>query len=169
MEAFRVRRKDFWMLSAVGKVLKDFIPRLSHEVDGLIFQGWDDAYVPRTHDGLLKWKYAHMNSVDFLFEVGDENRQSMYLIDKGRKRRLEGACVNFADDEDPSSFSGKIIECSWNPDERTWKYMRVRPDKPTPNGWNTYIKVMKSIEDNINQDVILEEIADIIHLPMYVD
>lgn len=169
MEAFRVRRKDFWMLSAVGKVLKDFIPRLSHEADGLIFQGWDDAYVPRTHDGLLKWKYAHMNSVDFLFEVGDENRQSMYLIDKGRKRRLEGARVNFADDEDPSSFSGKIIECSWNPDERTWKYMRVRPDKPTPNGWNTYIKVMKSIEDNINQDVILEEIADIIHLPMYAD
>ena len=47
--------------------------------------------------------------------------------------------------------------------------MHVRPDKPTPNGWNTYLKVMKSIEDNINQDVILEEIADIIHLPMYAD
>ena len=74
-----------------------------------------------------------MNLVDFLFEVGDENRQSMYLIDKGRKRRLEGARVNFADDEDPSSFSGKIIECSWNPDEMTWKYMRVRSDKPTPS------------------------------------
>ena len=85
MEAFRVRRKDFWMPSAVGKVLKDFIPRLSHEADGLIFQGWDDPYVPRTHDGLLKWKYAHMNSVNFLFEVGDENRQSMYLIGKGKK------------------------------------------------------------------------------------
>lgn len=33
------------------------------------FQGWDDPYVPRTHEGLLKWKYRHMNSVDFLFEV----------------------------------------------------------------------------------------------------
>lgn len=31
--------------------------------------GWDDAYVPRTHEGLLKWKYPEMNSVDFLFEV----------------------------------------------------------------------------------------------------
>ena len=47
------------MLSLVGKLLKDFILRLSHEAD---------AYVPRTHDGLLKWKYAHINSVDFLFE-----------------------------------------------------------------------------------------------------
>lgn len=34
-----------------------------------IWQGWDDPYVPRTHEGLLKWKYADMNSVDFLFEV----------------------------------------------------------------------------------------------------
>lgn len=32
-------------------------------------QGWDDPYVPRTHEGLLKWKYPELNSVDFLFEV----------------------------------------------------------------------------------------------------
>jgi len=32
-------------------------------------QGWDDPYVTRTHEGLLKWKYPEMNSVDFLFEV----------------------------------------------------------------------------------------------------
>jgi mRNA-capping enzyme len=33
------------------------------------YQGWDDPYVPRTHEGLLKWKYPEMNSVDFHFEV----------------------------------------------------------------------------------------------------
>lgn len=37
--------------------------------DYIIYQGWDDPYVPRTHEGLLKWKYANLNSVDFLFEV----------------------------------------------------------------------------------------------------
>ena len=36
---------------------------------GSFVQGWDDPYVPRTHEGLLKWKYPEMNSVDFLFEV----------------------------------------------------------------------------------------------------
>lgn len=41
---------------------------LSHPVFFLC-QGWDDPYVPRTHEGLLKWKYPEMNSVDFLFEV----------------------------------------------------------------------------------------------------
>lgn len=34
-----------------------------------LFQGWEDPYVPRTHEGLLKWKYAHMNSVDFVLKV----------------------------------------------------------------------------------------------------
>lgn len=168
-ELFRVRRKDFWMLSAVGKLLKDFIPKLSHEADGLIFQGWDDPYVPRTHDGLLKWKYAHMNSVDFLFEVGEGNRQSMHLIDKGKNRKLEGARVTFPGDQDPTSLSGKIIECSWNPKEQSWEYMRVRADKPTPNGWHTYMKVMRSIEDNITEAVLLGEIEEIICLPMYAE
>lgn len=37
--------------------------------DYITYQGWDDPYVPRTHEGLLKWKYANLNSVDFLFEV----------------------------------------------------------------------------------------------------
>lgn len=35
---YQVRRKDFWLLSTVNKLLKEFIPRLSHEADGLIFQ-----------------------------------------------------------------------------------------------------------------------------------
>lgn len=37
-EPFRIRRKDFWPLLQAHKVLNDFIPQLSHECDGLIFQ-----------------------------------------------------------------------------------------------------------------------------------
>lgn len=33
-----MRRKDFWLLSAVTKLLNEFIPKLSHDADGLIFQ-----------------------------------------------------------------------------------------------------------------------------------
>ena len=70
LESFRVQRKDFWLLSTVPKILKEFIPKLPHEADGLIFQGRDDLHIPCTREGLLKWKYAEMNSVDFLFEMG---------------------------------------------------------------------------------------------------
>lgn len=44
-----------------------FIPNLSHEADGLIFQPWESPYVIGTADDLLKWKFAHLNSVDFKF------------------------------------------------------------------------------------------------------
>ena len=39
-----MRRKDFWLLSTVNKVLKEFIPKLSHEADGLIFQVIEEDY-----------------------------------------------------------------------------------------------------------------------------
>ncbi|PRQ43021.1 putative mRNA (guanine-N(7)-)-methyltransferase [Rosa chinensis] len=169
LEPFRVRRKDFWLLSTVTKLLKEFIPKLSHEADGLIFQGWDDPYVPRTHEGLLKWKYPEMNSVDFLFEVGEDDRQLLFLYEHGKKKLMEGNRVAFKDGSDSSFYSGKIVECSWDMEANVWVCMRVRVDKSTPNDFNTYRKVMKSIKDNITQDVLLDEIYEIIRLPMYAD
>ncbi|KAJ8899770.1 hypothetical protein K2173_019470 [Erythroxylum novogranatense] len=168
LEPFRVRRKDFWLLSTVTKLLKEFIPRLSHDADGLIFQGWDDPYVPRTHEGLLKWKYPEMNSVDFLFEVDADDNQLLYLYERGKKRLMDGNRVSFKDG-DPSSYSGKIIECSWDPEEQVWICMRVRTDKNSPNEFNTYRKVMRSIKDNITEEILLNEIHEIIRLPMYYD
>ncbi|KAK1280856.1 hypothetical protein QJS04_geneDACA019854 [Acorus gramineus] len=172
MEPFRVRRKDFWLLSTVTKLLQDFIPRLSHAADGLIFQGWDDPYVPRTHEGLLKWKYPEMNSVDFLFEVGNGNRYLLYVFERGTKKLLEGNRVEFRDeyaDVDVSTLSGKIIECSWDQAEQTWVCMRIRVDKSTPNEFNTFKKVKRSISDNITEEVLLDEISQIVKLPMYAD
>ncbi|XP_024981198.1 mRNA-capping enzyme-like isoform X1 [Cynara cardunculus var. scolymus] len=170
LEPFRVRRKDFYLLSAVSKLLKEFIPRLSHASDGLIFQGWDDPYVPRTHEGLLKWKYPEMNSVDFLFEVGNNNRHMLCLNERGRRKTMDGNRVVFRDPSiDVFSLSGKIIECSWDSEEDVWVFMRMRPDKSTPNEFITFKKVMRSIKDNITEEVVLNEINDIIRLPMYAD
>ncbi|KAJ6844138.1 mRNA-capping enzyme isoform X1 [Iris pallida] len=169
MEPFGVRRKDFWLLSTVTKLLNGFIPRLCHQADGLIFQCWDDPYVPRTHEGLLKWKYPEMNSVDFLFEVGSEDRQLLFLFERGKKRLMDGAQVIFAEEEDITSLSGKIVECSWDAEKDSWVCMRIRADKNTPNDINTYWKVMRSIKDNITEEVLLGEIQEILSLPMYGD
>ncbi|KAJ8531175.1 hypothetical protein K7X08_026609 [Anisodus acutangulus] len=168
LEPFRVRRKDFWLLSTVTKLLKGFIPKLSHEADGLIFQGWDDPYVPRTHEGLLKWKYPEMNSVDFLFEVAD-GKERLSLYKRGVKTPMEQTRVVFPDGSDPSDYSGKIIECSWDANNKAWVWMRTRVDKGTPNDYRTYEKVMRSITDNITEEVLLNEISEIIRLPMYAD
>ncbi|XP_076923488.1 uncharacterized protein LOC143585614 isoform X2 [Bidens hawaiensis] len=170
LELFRVRRKDFYILSAVSKLLKVFIPKLSHASDGLIFQGWDDPYVPHTHEGLLKWKYPEMNSVDFLLEVGNDNRPMLFVNERGRKKAMDRSRVVFKDPSvDVYSLSGKIIECSWDSEEDAWVYMRMRPDKSTPNEFITFKKVMRSIKDNITEEVVLDEINDIVRLPMYAD
>uniref|UniRef100_A0A803KTR5 mRNA guanylyltransferase n=1 Tax=Chenopodium quinoa TaxID=63459 RepID=A0A803KTR5_CHEQI len=137
LEPFRVRRKDFWLLSTVGKLLNEFIPNLSHEADGLIFQ------------------------------IGEFGSEDLYLYDKGKKRLMEGNRVAFSDGSYSSLYSGKIIECSWDTRQNVWLYMRTRTDKLTPNEFSTYKKVMRSIDDNITQDVLLNEIGEIIRLPMY--
>ncbi|KAJ3671732.1 hypothetical protein LUZ60_007811 [Juncus effusus] len=169
MELFRVRRKGFWLLSTVEKLLSNFIPSLSHESDGLIFQGWDDPYVCRTHEGLLKWKYPEMNSVDFLFEIGSNNHQILFISERGKHKPLDGERVKFPDQEDVSALSGKIIECSKDPIEDCWVCMRVRYDKATANDINTFRKVLRSIKDNITTDVLVGEIREIVRLPMYED
>ncbi|XP_058738029.1 uncharacterized protein LOC131610167 isoform X3 [Vicia villosa] len=169
LEPFGVRRKGFWLLSTVSKLLHKFIPQLSHSSDGLVFQGWDDPYVPRTHEGLLKWKYPEMNSVDFHFEVGADGRPLLFLFERGKKKLMEGNTVIFKDSEDISSYSGRIIECYWDAAERHWVCMRIRTDKATPNEINTYRKVMRSIKDNITEEVVLKEINEIIRLPLYAD
>ncbi|ESW34402.1 hypothetical protein PHAVU_001G149600 [Phaseolus vulgaris] len=168
LEPFSVRRKGFWLLSTVSKLLHKFIPQLSHSSDGLVFQGWDDPYVPRTHEGLLKWKYPEMNSVDFLYEVGAGDRPMLFLFERGRKKLMEENVI-FKDASDISSYSGKIIECYWDSGERHWVCMRTRIDKATPNDINTYRKVMRSIKDNITEEVLLNEINEIICLPLYAD
>ncbi|XP_040870007.1 mRNA-capping enzyme isoform X3 [Glycine max] len=163
-----VRRKGFWLLSTVSKLLHKFIPQLSHSSDGLVFQGWDDPYVPRTHEGLLKWKYPEMNSVDFLCEVGAGDRPLLFLFERGRKKLMEENVI-FKDASDISSYSGKIIECYWDSAEHHWVCMRIRIDKAAPNDINTYRKVMRSIKDNITEEVLLNEINQIIRLPLYAD
>ncbi|KAK1384994.1 mRNA guanylyltransferase [Heracleum sosnowskyi] len=166
LEPFRARRKDFWFLSCVPKVLKEFIPKLPHDADGLIFQRWDDQYVPRTCEQLLKWKYATMNSVDFLFEMV-ESSQLLYLYERGKKKLMKGNKIIFKDETDPSLYSGKIVECSLDIEKEVWVFMRMRPDKSTPNEFNTYQKVLRSIKDNITEEVLLNQIDEIIRLPMY--
>lgn len=72
-EAFSARRKEFWPLTEAKNLLDHFIPkRVSHESDGLILQpyeGLKSEYIPHTCDEVLKWKFAHLNSVDFRFRL----------------------------------------------------------------------------------------------------
>lgn len=49
--------------------------------------------------------------------------------------------VGLAEGEDVASMANKVIECSYNPELQTWNFMRIRPDKLTPNAYHVYTKV----------------------------
>lgn len=70
-------------------------------------------------------------------------------------------------DDDASEFVDKIIECSWDKEQQMWRFMRDRRDKDTPNAYHVYEKVMKSIEDNIQENDLLEAIESALKNPIY--
>ena len=89
-ELFRLRRKEFWPLPASRTLLDKLIPRLSHESDGLILQPAGARYVTGTFPQLLKWKFAHMNSVDFKLKIDLSGDRTLYLLETRRDRPRRG-------------------------------------------------------------------------------
>lgn len=69
--------------------------------------------------------------------------------------------------EDAERLVDTIIECSWNAEEQTWSYMRERRDKDTPNAYHVFEKVMKSIEDNIKQEDLLDAVTEALQNSIY--
>ncbi|EOA22740.1 hypothetical protein CARUB_v10003452mg [Capsella rubella] len=171
MEPFGVRIKAFCLLSAVEKkVFNKLIPSLSHKSDGLIFQGWDDPYVFGTDHCLLKWKFEE--TLDFLFNMDKYGRKMLFLRERGRMKLMQGYLIEFRGDgweNNPASYCGKIIECSWDKVKKVWVSLRIRVDKSTPNSMKTALSVIEVINDDITKEVLLKEINKIICLPMYGD
>ncbi|GBF98986.1 mRNA-capping enzyme [Raphidocelis subcapitata] len=164
-EPYGFRRKDFYQLHRGEKLLREFIPRLCHESDGLILQPHDDPYLPRTCDDLLKWKFDYLNSVDFKLEAL-YGKEPQLLLNYGGGRSRGGAQLNqhrpkegvrllVTPGFDPIAYNGRIIECSYNRQERAWEFMRERTDKGTANFIGVFDKVVKSIEDNLQEGDLL--------------
>jgi mRNA-capping enzyme len=178
-ECFRFRRKMFWPLGASKKIMDDFIPKqLTHEADGLILQPHDDPYVPLTCHELLKWKFAHMNSVDFKLRIASDDSVHLQLLHPTKHgaatvKDLPGAKVRFPETEEGHNdrihlaYDGKIIECTWDKETESWVFMRDRKDKTLPNAESVYQKVWASIEDNIREDDLLKAIETSLQSRVY--
>ena len=186
-ELFRVRRKAFWPLPQAHKLIHQVIPAMSHEADGLIFQPYYQGYV-----ALLKWKFAHLNSVDFKLVVEHcEHKSSSKGVKEGAAaaaaaapvlklqllhpqggrlavmKDLADAKVIFPGGENPASYDKKIIECSWDPQQQAWSFMRQRTDKTLPNAVHVYELVVASIRDDIREGELLEKIDVALQGPEY--
>ncbi|GMH34397.1 hypothetical protein BSKO_02231 [Bryopsis sp. KO-2023] len=155
-ETFRIRRKDFWPLAHTKKIFH-MMEQLCHECDGLILQAYEDPYVVGTCHELLKWKFAHLNSVDFRMRLGEDGEPVLLLFRNRREVPLDNGKIEFPNN-DGHRFDGKIVECSYDAKASKWIFLRERFDKSTPNAFHVYQKVLNSIRDDISKDELLVHI-----------
>jgi len=183
-EPFSVRVKDFTPLAGTEGFIRSFIPKLCHECDGLIFQPTRSRYESGTMDTLLKWKFTHLNSVDFrlklslrdgraILYVGASNGDVVAVNEPSGEFAMRGA-----DDEagDPdvapdgtklADLDGKIVECTWDKTggvakAGAWKYLRVRTDKDAPNFVTVYRHTLASILDDITDAEIISYVGGVL-------
>ncbi|GAB5353583.1 hypothetical protein AAMO2058_000047700 [Amorphochlora amoebiformis] len=92
-EKLKVQRKQYWSMKGMGFVLKEIIPSMPHESDGIIIQPWRNLYNAGTDGSVLKWKFSGYNSVDLMFwlppEVIREDISQVSLSDLSRYWRGE--------------------------------------------------------------------------------
>ncbi|CAL1164670.1 unnamed protein product [Cladocopium goreaui] len=80
-DTIQLMLKDFFELWQIKDVVS-IAGKLPHETDGLVFTPVMVPYAPGTCPALLKWKPAHMNTVDFKLEVvfGDGKNMHVKLL-----------------------------------------------------------------------------------------
>jgi mRNA-capping enzyme len=168
-ETFAMRKKEFYPLPKADFICKRLIGAngsgglLPHESDGLIFQPSREPYDRGTCRDLFKWKYAHMNSVDFRYDGGQ-------LFVRGRNGQLAPSpdaprAVDFGE-ENPAVYEGTTIECVPQFAEgadapHLWKFHCGRGSK-APNFIGVYRNIMTSISDAIDEHELLGVVGEIV-------
>jgi mRNA guanylyltransferase len=140
------------------------IPNLRHGNDGLIFTPTDKPYYICRRAGILKWKPASLNTVDFKI-VRHRGMDGVYgLFCTGSRGREMVFDYYITEDED---VDGKIGEFLYDRDGEYWdlgdftlkrggwKLHKIRSDKDTPNN----ISVVCNILENLDEDLSIERLT----------
>ena len=190
-EPFSIYVKDFFDVQHSADIVFPYGLRLPHECDGLIFTPADDPYKPGTCHRLLKWKPAHLNTVDFILELvmGFEQDQihAKLLPAVAGVQKFTGIWLARTGPmwtwlvENRNKLNGKVVECGWDPKAYTfvpsssreyvvtgswvqdggWVLHRVRDDRTTPNDESVVEKVKASIADGISITDLRASLCDV--------
>ncbi|KZV90459.1 hypothetical protein EXIGLDRAFT_720319, partial [Exidia glandulosa HHB12029] len=155
-------------------VLHEYIPRLHHGSDGLIFTCVETGYVSGTDSTLLKWKPPSENSIDFKLELrflpqqnGSQDTDScsvplcLLMVWCGKDVYeyfdvLELDEAEWADMKASNSqYDDRIVEVHWDFERQRWKFMRFRNDKRNGNHRSTVDGILNSIQDGVKEDELI--------------
>lgn len=150
------------------------IPKLQHGTDGLIYTAVNSKYVPRTDQGILKWKPPHENSVDFKLELRfppikdtskpDFEQMPLFLLNVWEGGRKYSFYDTMTVDEDEwetmkksrIQYDDRVVEVRWDFEREAWRFMRLRDDKADGNHVDVVEKVVETILDPVSQKDLLD-------------
>ncbi|XP_036045734.1 mRNA-capping enzyme-like isoform X2 [Onychomys torridus] len=140
-EPFSVRPKQFFDINISRKLLEgNFAKKVSHKMDGLIFQPIG-KYKPGRCDDILKWKPPSLNSVDFRLKIRRMEGEGLVPQNVGLLHvgGYERPFAQIKLTKELEQYNNKIIECKF--ENNSWAFMRQRLDKSFPNAYNTAMAV----------------------------
>lgn len=167
---FTLEVKKMEFAYGLERILNE-IPFLQHKNDGLIFTSTEAKYSTGTCEKILKWKPAHENSVDFkiqlIRDLNKPNRKPIFklFIWTGGESYQEYSEMAVTDQEWESwrnqgiKWDNRIVEVIYDPDHvppLKWKFLRFRDDKLHANHISVLEKILKSIDDAVDIDLLKE-------------
>lgn len=179
---FKVSMKNMQPAYRIPRVF-DSLDSLPHVSDGLIFTCCETPYIFGTDETLLKWKPSEENTVDFRLHLNipifvdedlderDPDRQYLnYDVKPGLELHVHNGGGNYSYFADLTMSDEKwkelkdlneplderIVECNQDED-KNWNLLRFRDDKSDGNFITVLQKVLKSIEDSVTKEELIEE------------
>ena len=154
--------KEFVPLTGLERYMTHVMPKLNHQVDGLIFTPCALPIETGTNYSMFKWKPRYKNTVDFSLHRGQwvkrgSNVNWCYhakILKNSSKTMLQRVTIHVDStlhEAIQSSQDDVIVECeniSLHPEE-CWRGLFVRKDKTYPNSLLTYSKTKLNIKENI--------------------
>ncbi|KAF7363583.1 mRNA-capping enzyme subunit alpha [Mycena sanguinolenta] len=151
------------------------MPNLQHGCDGLIYTCVNAPYTPATDENILKWKPPSENSIDFKLVLRfppqpddrsqpDFHAKPVFLLQVWcGDTKYEPYDQMYVDDDEWEEMKSsgeqcddRIVEVRWEPEHNRWRRMRFRDDKPHGNHKNIVDKIIISIADGVEKDILLE-------------
>lgn len=165
---FNIQLKTMYKPYHMQHLFREVIPKLAHGNDGLIFTPVEDRYTSGTCQRMLKWKPAHLNSVDFRLSLGKDEVTGkpvlMLQVAQSGQHRDYAPFRPEAEDEESWQKNpplGKILECRYDPAWKTesssgWRFIRFREDKLMANAMHVVQKIIDSIGDNVQEEQLVK-------------
>ncbi|KAF9115237.1 Dcp1p-Dcp2p decapping enzyme complex alpha subunit [Mortierella sp. AM989] len=167
-QPFKVSLKEMNLSYGIEKMFKEVIPRLKHGSDGLIFTSSVAPYLLSTNPKMLKWKPPSENTIDFKLSlnfpvqngVQDNSKKPQFILNEWQGGQQYQPFGQMTVDDGlweqwraaSTQLHGRVVEVSFSPSDRSWRFFRFRDDKDHGNHSSVVRKVVQSIQDGVEAD-----------------